>query len=270
MMALRKASIHPLLFRRLYTDSKLKKMSKACLREPEFVDSNLAFVYEDMEVMTDWELHKFCERYPDTMSSYSLDADACLDSGKISTLTSLLQTYAANGDRVLIFSQFVMVLNLLEPLLDTLNMPFSRLDGDTPISTRQPLIDEFTISDPPIPVFLLSTKAGGAGINLACANKVVIFDSSFNPQDDIQAENRAHRVGQKREVEVVRLVSRGTIEEQILALGDTKLALDERVAGVGEEGDKKADAAGQKKVEEMMLQSLKEGGGVDGVKKKKA
>ena len=268
MMALRKASIHPLLFRRLYTDSKLKKMSKACLREPEFVESNLAFVYEDMEVMTDWELHKFCERYPATMSSYSLDSDACLDSGKISTLTSLLKTYAANGDRVLIFSQFVMVLNLLEPLLDTLNMPFSRLDGDTPISTRQPLIDEFTVSDPPIPVFLLSTKAGGAGINLACANKVVIFDSSFNPQDDIQAENRAHRVGQKREVEVVRLVSRGTIEEQILALGETKLALDERVAGVGEEGDKKADAVGQKKVEDMMLESLKEEGGVDRVKAK--
>lgn len=258
MMALRKASIHPLLFRRLYIDSKLKKMSKACLRESEFADSNLAFVYEDMEVMTDWELHKLCERYPDTLSSYVLDSDACLDSGKISTLTSLLKTYAANGDRVLIFSQFVMVLNLLEPLLDTLNMPFSRLDGETPISTRQPLIDEFTVSDPPIPVFLLSTKAGGAGINLACANKVVIFDSSFNPQDDIQAENRAHRVGQKREVEVVRLVTRGTIEEQILALGETKLALDERVAGVGEEGEKKAEAVGQKKVEEMMLQSLKD------------
>ena len=270
MMALRKASIHPLLFRRLYTDSKLKKMSKACLSEPEFADSNLAFVYEDMEVMTDWELHKFCERYPDTMSSYELDPDACLDSGKIAALTSLLQNYVANGDRVLIFSQFVMVLNLLEPLLDKLNMPFSRLDGDTAISTRQPLIDDFTASDPPIPVFLLSTKAGGAGINLACANKVVIFDSSFNPQDDIQAENRAHRVGQTREVEVVRLVSKGSVEEQILALGETKIALDEKVAGVGTEGDeRKAEAVGQKKVEEMMWQSIKEQGETSSKKKEK-
>ena len=264
MMALRKASIHPLLFRRLYTENKLRKMAKACLREPEFRESNLEFVYQDMEVMTDWELHTFCERYPNTMSPFTLAPDACLDSGKVTSLTSLLKSYIANGDRVLIFSQFVMVLNLLEPLLDSLNMPFSRLDGDTQISTRQPLIDDFTNSDPPIPVFLLSTKAGGAGINLACANKVVIFDSSFNPQDDIQAENRAHRVGQKREVEVVRLVSRGTVEEQILALGDTKVALDEKVAGVGsEEGDKKAEAMGQKKVEELMLQSLeveKEGG----------
>ena len=270
MMALRKASIHPLLFRRLYTDSKLKKMSKACLSEPEFADSNLAFVYEDMEIMTDWELHNFCERYPDTMSSYKLDPDACLDSGKITALTSLLKDYIANGDRVLIFSQFVMVLNLLEPLLDNLNMAFSRLDGDTAISTRQPLIDDFTTSDPPIPVFLLSTKAGGAGINLACANRVVIFDSSFNPQDDIQAENRAHRVGQIREVEVVRLVSKGTVEEQILALGETKVALDEKVAGVGTEGDeKKAEAVGQKKVEEMMWQSIKEQEETDGEKKDK-
>ena len=259
MMALRKASIHPLLFRRLYTDSKLKKMSKACLREPDFRESNLTFVYEDMEVMTDWELHVFCKKYPKTMSSYALDPDVCLDSGKVTALTTLLKTYIANGDRVLIFSQFVMVLNLLEPILDTLDMPYSRLDGDTPISTRQPLIDEFTRSDPPIPIFLLSTKAGGAGINLACANKVVIFDSSFNPQDDIQAENRAHRVGQTREVEVVRLVTKGTVEEQILALGETKVALDERVAGMaGEEQDKKAESMGKKQVEEMMLQSLKE------------
>lgn len=255
MMSLRKASLHPLLFRRLYTDSKLKKMSKACLGEPEFRESNLTFVYEDMEVMTDWELHRFCGTYPNTMSSYVLDPDACLDSGKIIALTALLKAYVANGDRVLVFSQFVMVLNLLEPLLDRLNMPFSRLDGDTQISTRQPLIDEFTNSDPPIPVFLLSTKAGGAGINLACANKVVIFDSSFNPQDDIQAENRAHRVGQKREVEVVRLVTKGTVEEQILALGETKVALDERVAGAGSE---EVDTKAEKKVEDMMLQSLKE------------
>ena len=90
--SLRKASIHPLLFRRLYTNSKLKKMSIACLSEPEFADSNLAFVYEDMEIMTDWELHNFCEWYPDTMSSYELDPDACLDSGKITALTSLLKS----------------------------------------------------------------------------------------------------------------------------------------------------------------------------------
>jgi len=102
---------------------------------------------------------------------------------------------------------------------------------------------------------MLSTKAGGAGINLASANKVIIFDAGFNPQDDIQAENRAHRVGQTRDVEVIRLVTRGTIEEQIHALGESKLALDERVAGNGPvivEDEKK----GEELVEKMLRESL--------------
>ena len=93
------------------------------------------------------------------------------------------------------------------------------------------------------------------------ANKVVIFDSSFNPQSDQQAENRAHRVGQTREVEVVRLVTTNTIEEQIQALGDTKLALDDRVAGVvSEHGDGKnaAEKQGAKMVEEMILGKMEE------------
>ncbi|KAL8831141.1 MAG: hypothetical protein Q9191_001035 [Dirinaria sp. TL-2023a] len=258
MMALRKASIHPLLFRRHYTDDMLAKMSKDCIKEPQFAKSNPNLVYEDMEVMTDHELLNFCEQYPNTMSPFLLSNSVCFDSGKVTALVTLLKTYLANGDRVLIFSQFVLVLNLLEPVLDSLDIQYSRLDGGTAISTRQPLIDAFTASDPPIPVFLLSTKAGGAGINLACANKIIIFDSSFNPQDDIQAENRAHRVGQKREVEVVRLVSKGTVEEQILALGETKVALDERVAGgVDAQSDTKAEKEGMKMVEEMMLQTLR-------------
>ena len=259
MMSLRKASIHPLLFRRHYNEGTLAKMSKACLREPEFAESNPNLVYEDMEVMTDHELLTFCSRYPNTMAPFLLPDSVCLDSGKVTALVALLKTYLANNDRVLIFSQFVQVLNLLEPVLDGLGIAYSRLDGGTAIATRQPLIDAFAGSDPPIPVFLLSTKAGGAGINLACANKVVIFDSSFNPQDDIQAENRAHRVGQTRAVEVVRLVSRATVEEQILALGETKVALDERVAGGEGEGEnnKAAEKEGMKKVEEMMLEKLK-------------
>ena len=256
MMALRKASIHPLLFRRLYTPSLLSKMSKACLSEPEFAESNVNYVYEDMEVMTDYELHLFCERYSNTMSSYALKGDECMESGKVALLTSLLTQYKTAGDRVLVFSQFVMVMNILEAVLERLSIPFFRLDGSTKIDERQDMIDAF-YADPSITVFLLSTKAGGAGINLACANKVIIFDSSFNPQDDIQAENRAHRVGQTRDVEVVRLVTKGTIEEQILALGETKLALDDRVAGEGEEDGAKAEREGVKRVEEMMIKEIK-------------
>lgn len=262
MMALRKASIHPLLFRRLYDDHVLSKMSRACLKEDEFHDRDVDLVYEDMTVMTDHELHVFCERYPSTMTKFILQNEEWMDSGKVSTLCSLLNTFKQNGDRVLVFSQFTMVMNILEAVMETLGMRFFRLDGQTPMHERQDMIDQF-YADPEITVFLLSTKAGGAGINLACANKVVIFDSSFNPQDDIQAENRAHRVGQTREVEVIRLVTRGTIEEQIHALGETKLALDERVAGNGgkveEVDDKKAETRGQRAVEKMMLETLKVG-----------
>jgi SWI/SNF-related matrix-associated actin-dependent regulator 1 of chromatin subfamily A len=137
-------------------------------------------------------------------------------------------------------------------------------------------MDDF-YADESIGVFMISTKSGGAGINLACANKVVIFDSSFNPQDDIQAENRAHRVGQTREVEVVRLVTRGTVEEQIYALGRSKLELDKMVqgeeveegAGKGKKaanaakGDalSKAEEAGIEAVEKMLLEQLETGAG---------
>ena len=280
MMALRKASIHPLLFRRLYDDQTITKMSKACLGEQEFAQSNADLVYEDMEVMTDMELHRFCEHHPETMTRFLLRGNPWMDSGKVSKLATLLSTFKQNGDRVLVFSQFVMVLDILEAVMETLAMQFFRLDGSTPMEQRQDMIDQFH-EEEGITVFLLSTGAGGTGINLACklnlidhtfqmnadfregANKVIIFDSSFNPQSDQQAENRAHRVGQAKEVEVFRLVTKDTIEEQIHALGETKLALDDRVAGVITEvgDDKKAGVAaerqGAKIVEDMMLERLK-------------
>lgn len=256
LMTLRQASIHPLLSRQLYDDKTLGKMAKACLHEDEFRESDVDLVYEDLSVCSDFELHKFCEQYPKTLAPYILSNEEWMDSGKVKALSTLLEKYRSNGDRVLIFSQFVLVMNILELVMETLNMPFFRLDGQTKIEERQPMIDEF-YADPDITVFLLSTKAGGAGLNLACANKVVIFDSSFNPQDDIQAENRAHRVGQTRDVEVVRLISRGTIEEQIHILGETKMALDERVSGIAEETDStKAEDQGRKIVEEMLMSSI--------------
>ena len=167
MMALRKASIHPLLFRRLYDDSAIAKMSKACLGEPEYEHSNVELVFEDMEVMTDMELHRFCEQHPRTMSKFLLQSNPWMDSGKVSKLAELLRTFKQNGDRALVFSQFVMVLDVLEAVMETLEMQFFRLDGSTPMEQRQDMIDQFH-EEEDITVFLLSTGAGGAGINLAC------------------------------------------------------------------------------------------------------
>jgi SWI/SNF-related matrix-associated actin-dependent regulator 1 of chromatin subfamily A len=121
------------------------------------------------------------------------------------------------------------MLDILERVLTIGNIKFLRLDGQTSVDTRQDLIDTF-YDDDTIPVFLLSTKAGGFGINLVAANNVVIFDQSFNPHDDRQAEDRAHRVGQTSEVLVTRFISKGTIEENMLQLAENKLQLDQSIS----------------------------------------
>lgn len=280
MMKLRQAAIHPLLFRHRYTDDKIRKMSKACLREDTFAESNPDIIYEELQLYQDYQCHHLALKYPGALKKFELKDREWMDSGKVRTLLELLKKYKANGDRALVFSQFTSVMDILGWVFDDHDIPFMRMDGSTPIAERQGLMDVFH-TDTSIPVFMLSTKSGGAGINLACANKVVIFDSSFNPQDDIQAENRAHRVGQTREVEVVRLVTRGTVEEQIYALGVSKLELDKMVQGeeqddaASNKGRKKgavvtsgtatpaltkADEAGINAVEAMLLQQMKDSG----------
>ncbi|KAF2799092.1 hypothetical protein K505DRAFT_404777 [Melanomma pulvis-pyrius CBS 109.77] len=244
MMKLRQAAIHPLLFRDRYDETKIRKMSKACLKEITFRDSNPNIIYEELELYQDYQCHSLALKYPEALHKFQLKNDEWMDSGKVKKLVELLQKFKANGDRTLVFSQFTSVMDILQWVLDSLDMSYFRLDGSTAISQRQDMLDQF-YEDESIPVFMLSTKSGGAGINLACANKVIIFDSSFNPQDDVQAENRAHRVGQTREVEVVRLVTKGTVEEQIHALGVSKIELDKLVSG--EEAE--AGAAPKKGVE---------------------
>ena len=257
LMKLRQAAIHPLFYRRHYDDKTLSRMSKACLKEEQWALSDPNLIYTELQNYNDYECHQLCTNNPKSLSKFALKNDEWMNSGKVAKLADLLKKYVANGDRVLVFSQFTMVMDILEHVLETLKIQFFRLDGTTSVEDRQSILDAFH-DQVEIPVFMLSTKAGGAGINLACANKVVIFDSSFNPQEDVQAENRAHRVGQTREVEVVRLVTRDTIEEQIYALGQTKLALDQRVAGEDEGGGKKSEEAGLKVVEEMVFASLEE------------
>jgi SWI/SNF-related matrix-associated actin-dependent regulator 1 of chromatin subfamily A len=120
------------------------------------------------------------------------------------------------------------MLDILEAVMETLGLPFCRIDGSTPIHDRQLLIDEFQ-GDPSIPIFLLSTKAGGFGINLTSANCVLLFDMDFNPHNDAQAEDRAHRVGQTREVRVLKLVLEQSVETHMLRCATTKLKLDSRL-----------------------------------------
>ncbi|KAA8577240.1 hypothetical protein MFRU_021g00640 [Monilinia fructicola] len=251
IMQLRKAAIHPLLFRRHFTDEKIEKMVDILRKkEPDNFPSSAKrhHLVEEMRNASDYWLHTWCVLYP-CIKSFDVKKNAWMDSGKVSALVTLVTKYKENGDRVLIFSQFSLVLDILESVLNTSKITYTRIDGSTKIDERQAYIERFR-DDTDITAFLLTTKAGGTGINLMYANKVIIFDGSFNPQDDVQAENRAHRVGQTRDVEVVRLVTRGTIEEAIWKMGRSKLMLDGRVAG--EEGEE----AGEKAVEKMLLEGV--------------
>ncbi|CAN3367008.1 ATP-dependent helicase Fun30p [Diutina catenulata] len=238
LMQLRKAVLHPMLFRVGFTDEKLKEMAAAIMAEPEYVKANQDYIYEDMTVMSDYELNNLCEKFP-TINQYKLPDSTYLDSGKVTKLLEVLDTIInTRKEKVLVFSLFTQVLDVLEKVLAIYKYKFVRLDGATSVETRQDIIDSF-YEDDEIPIFLLSTKAGGFGINLVAANNVIIFDQSFNPHDDKQAEDRAHRVGQTKEVTVYKLITNDSIEQNILHLAENKLQLDEQISAEGTSVDPK-------------------------------
>ncbi|KAI1641026.1 SNF2 family N-terminal domain-containing protein [Biscogniauxia mediterranea] len=136
-------------------------------------------------------------------------------SGKMQVVKALLQMWKRLGHKTLLFSQGVQMLNILEDFVRSEgNIQYLRMDGSTAIKDRQTLVDRFN-KDPNIDLFLLTTKVGGLGVNLTGANRVIIFDPDWNPSTDIQARERAWRLGQKKEVTIYRLMTAGTIEEKI-------------------------------------------------------
>jgi DNA helicase INO80 len=136
------------------------------------------------------------------------------DSGKLARLDALLKQLKANDHRVLLYFQMTRMIDLMEEYLTYRNYKFVRLDGSTKLEDRRDTVADFQ-SDRSIFVFLLSTRAGGLGINLTSADTVIFYDSDWNPTIDSQAMDRAHRLGQTRQVTVYRLITRGTIEERI-------------------------------------------------------
>jgi DNA excision repair protein ERCC-6 len=137
-------------------------------------------------------------------------------SGKMQVVKALLEIWKRDGHKTLLFAQTRIMLDILEKFVKTMNGKFDyrRMDGNTNIKDRQTMVDEFN-NDPDLHVFLLTTKVGGLGINLTGADRVIIFDPDWNPSVDVQARERAWRLGQKREVEIYRLMTAGTIEEKI-------------------------------------------------------
>jgi ATP-dependent helicase STH1/SNF2 len=131
------------------------------------------------------------------------------------------------------FFQWVMVIDVMEDYLNYRGIKFCRLDGSTKQEVRQDLLTHFNDKDSEYQIFLLSTRAGGLGLNLQSADTVIIFDSDYNPHADLQAQDRAHRIGQKKEVRVFRLVTSNTVEENIIEIARRKLALDGQIIQAG-------------------------------------
>jgi SNF2 family DNA or RNA helicase len=143
-------------------------------------------------------------------------------SAKVDLLLEMLDEVIAEGHRALVFSQWTSLLDLLEPALRARGVTWARLDGST--RDRAGEVERFSAPDGP-PVFLLSLKAGGTGLNLTAADYVFLLDPWWNPAVEDQATDRAHRIGQERPVVTVRLVAEDTVEERILALQERKRAV---------------------------------------------
>jgi len=224
-----------------YTQKDLTTIARA-LRRDEWERMTQEEAEATLETYSDFELHNACLDY-DSLAPLRLPDEKLLySSAKLAHLRERLPQLRSEGHRVLLFSQMTRVLDILQVLLQRLDLAFLRLDGSTPVPERQMLIDRFN-SDPSIAVFLLSTRAGGLGINLTSADTVVFFDSSFNPQQDRQAEDRCHRIGQKKSVTVYRLVCEGTLEEYILKRAADKLRLNDAILEEGSAAERQHAAS---------------------------
>ncbi|XP_036444810.1 chromodomain-helicase-DNA-binding protein 4 isoform X1 [Colossoma macropomum] len=154
-------------------------------------------------------------------------------SGKLMLLCKMLKKLKEGGHRVLIFSQMTKMLDLLEDFLENEGYKYERIDGGVTGVMRQEAIDRFNAPGAPQFVFLLSTRAGGLGINLATADTVIIYDSDWNPHNDIQAFSRAHRIGQNRKVMIYRFVTKASVEERITQVAKKKMMLTHLVVRPG-------------------------------------
>ncbi len=172
-------------------------------------------------------------------------------SAKLAWLRETLPSLVAEGRRVLLFSQFTRMLALVAVELDALGLPWLRLTGDTPTADRGDTVARFQRGEAPL--FLVSLKAGGVGLNLTAADTVIHIDPWWNPAVEQQASARAHRIGQHKPVMVYRLVAAGSIEERLLALQARKAALADAVLGTASAG---ADPGGTAALQPADLQAL--------------
>lgn len=205
-----------------------------------WAEGNRALAKEGEQVlgMSDFELsEQLCAFYPE-LGCWRLPDRYLLSSNKVRETLRCIHEVRERGAKALVFSQFNIVLDILEAILRAWGLSWLRLDGSTAAAERQERCDKFC-SDPSIGIFLLTTRAGGLGLNLVAADTVILFDCDWNPQNDRQAEDRAHRMGQTRPVHVIRLASKGSIEERMLRVAESKRQLERVILDTPSRSDDK-------------------------------
>lgn len=205
------------------------------------------------------QLRKICnhpfvfDEVEDVMNESRLSNDFLWrTSGKFELLDRILPKFKATGHRVLIFFQMTSVMNIFEDYLRLRDMKYMRLDGSTKAEDRQDMLKSFNHPESEFFCFLLSTRAGGLGLNLQSADTVIIFDTDWNPHQDLQAQDRAHRIGQKNEVRILRLITNDSVEEVILERAHQKLDIDGKVIQAGK-FDNKSTAEEQEEFLKRLL-----------------
>lgn len=173
--------------------------------------------------------------------------------GKFELLDRILPKFKARDHRVLMFFQMTQIMDIMEDYLRLRGMQYLRLDGTTKADDRSEMLRLFNAPNSPYFCFLLSTRAGGLGLNLQTADTVIIYDTDWNPHQDLQAQDRAHRIGQTKEVRILRLITEDSVEEVILQRAHAKLEIDGKVIQAGK-FDNKSTAEEQ----EAFLRSLLE------------
>lgn len=242
---LRKAANHPLLLRtRNKSKEAINHLTTRFFEYGYFGRDNsctVKHVQQELEKMSDFDIHLAVLELMDEnpcriaeMKRYTLEEIDLFSSPKFERLRVLLPELISKGHRILIFSQWTKCMDLLGCLMESLNLTFFRLDGQTQISGRQNLIDKFN-KDPSIPVFLLSTRAGGMGINLTAADVCILHDLDFNPFNDLQAEDRCHRIGQKKCVTVIKMITTGTVDADIYEMQQRKAKMNAAILQDGGE-----------------------------------
>jgi superfamily II DNA/RNA helicase len=181
------------------------------------------------------QLRKVCNHpYLFSPQGYHINENVIRSSTKVELLDRMLPKLRAAGHRVLLFTQMTAVMTILEDYFSYRGYLSLRLDGSTPAEEREKRMYKFNAPDSPYFIFLLSTRAGGLGLNLTAANTVIIFDSDWNPMMDLQAQDRAHRIGQRSDVSVFRMVTKSPVEEKILSRATEKLNMADLVVEAGQ------------------------------------